>query len=541
MTEPDSAMTPGRQDDMKTTQAKPVKPDSAYSRYALVVLVVVYVFNFLDRQILSILAEDIKADLGISDAQIGFLYGTAFAVFYAVFGIPMGRLADNWVRTRLIAVGLAFWSLSTALSGLARSFAPLAACRFAVGIGEASASPAANSLLADYFSPKARATVVSIYASGIYIGSGIGIFLGGSIVEAWNAMYPSIGDAPFGLRGWQVAFMAVGLPGLLVALWVATLREPQRGISEGLTVETNPHPFRAMGQELLGIIPPFNLFSLVRHRGGTGAIARNLAIAAACAVSAWVLWKLTDDLVQWTALAIAVYASASWVQGLMLRDPDAFERLFRNPALLLAMFGFPFITFMTYGVGFWVAPYMIRFFGISPGELGLTLGLVSAVAGWCGLVSGGLVADALYRRMIAGRFIIALAAAAVSVPVLFYFAGTESQTAAYVALFAFFFVSSSWLGASFSAISDLAPPAVRSTAIALYLLLITFIGLALGPHMIGYMSDALTTRGADGATALRSALLLSLVALVPGVALISAAALIHTRRSREARGPETTT
>ncbi|MEJ2297663.1 MAG: MFS transporter, partial [Woeseiaceae bacterium] len=127
---------------MNPTEAKPVRPDSGYSRYALVVLVIVYVFNFLDRQILSILAEDIKADLGISDAQIGFLYGTAFAVFYAVFGIPMGRLADNWVRTRLIAIGLAFWSLSTALSGLARSFAPLAVCRFAVGIGEASASPA---------------------------------------------------------------------------------------------------------------------------------------------------------------------------------------------------------------------------------------------------------------------------------------------------------------------------------------------------------------------------------------------------------------
>jgi hypothetical protein len=112
-------------------------------------VVVVYVFNFLDRQILSILAERIKADLGVSDAQMGFLYGTAFAVFYAIFGIPLGRLADVWDRRRLIAWGLAAWSAMTALSGLARSFAQLALARFAVGVGEASASPAAYSLLSD--------------------------------------------------------------------------------------------------------------------------------------------------------------------------------------------------------------------------------------------------------------------------------------------------------------------------------------------------------------------------------------------------------
>ena len=132
-----------------------------YAKYVLFVLVIVYVFNFIDRQILSILAEDIKADLGISDAEIGFLYGTAFAVFYAVFGIPMGKLADVWVRKNLIAIGLAFWSLMTALSGTARSFGMLAACRFGVGIGEASASPAAFSMLSDYFPPRVCAQLRS--------------------------------------------------------------------------------------------------------------------------------------------------------------------------------------------------------------------------------------------------------------------------------------------------------------------------------------------------------------------------------------------
>src|SRR5664279_5504664 len=127
----------------------------AYPRYVLFVLVLVYVFNFLDRQIVSILAERIKADLGVSDAQLGFLYGTVFAVFFAVFGIPLGRLADSWDRRRLIAWGAAFWSLMTVLSGLARGFGPLAFARLGVGAGEASAAPAAYSLLSDWF-PRER-------------------------------------------------------------------------------------------------------------------------------------------------------------------------------------------------------------------------------------------------------------------------------------------------------------------------------------------------------------------------------------------------
>jgi MFS family permease len=173
----------------------------AYSRYVLFVLLLVYVFNFIDRNILSILAEDIKADLGISDADLGFLYGTAFAIFYALFGIPLSRLADMWNRKKLISIGLCFWSVMTVLSGSARGFGSLAACRFGVGIGESSASPAAFSMLCDYFSPRVRATVLAIYSSGIYIGGGLALYLGGTIVDTWNGWYP-LGDAPLGMAGW---------------------------------------------------------------------------------------------------------------------------------------------------------------------------------------------------------------------------------------------------------------------------------------------------------------------------------------------------
>ena len=138
----------------------------------------------------------------------------------------------------------------TALSGTARSFGALAAFRIGVGIGEASASPAAFSMLADYFSPKQRATVSGIYASGVYIGAGIGIFLGGLILDSWHSVYPDPESSPFNLRGWHVAFFAVGLPGILLAIWVATIREPVRGISEGLVTPPHPAPFREAWKEL---------------------------------------------------------------------------------------------------------------------------------------------------------------------------------------------------------------------------------------------------------------------------------------------------
>jgi MFS family permease len=155
----------------------------AYAHYVLAVLVIVYVFHFIDRNIMSILAEDIKHDLGIGDAQMGFLYGTVFAVFYAVFGIPLARFADVWVRRSLISVGLLFWSAMTSLSGMANSFPALASYRIGVGIGEASASPAAYSMLSDYYPTRLRAPVLAIYSSGVYIGGGIGLFLGGFILE----------------------------------------------------------------------------------------------------------------------------------------------------------------------------------------------------------------------------------------------------------------------------------------------------------------------------------------------------------------------
>ena len=174
--------------------AAPQDRVSSYSWYVLGILVLVYVLNFIDRQILSILANDIKRDLGLTDADLGFLYGTAFAVFYALFGIPLGRLADSWKRVRLMTVGLALWSLMTAASGFARNGASLAAARVGVGVGEATASPSAYSLISDLFPQRMRGTALAIYSSGLYLGGGLSVLFGGEIAERWNAAWPHGGD-----------------------------------------------------------------------------------------------------------------------------------------------------------------------------------------------------------------------------------------------------------------------------------------------------------------------------------------------------------
>jgi MFS family permease len=190
-------------------------PGAAYGWYALGVLMLVYLLNFIDRQMVTILAVDIKHDLHIGDAQFGFLYGTAFGVFYAVFGIPLGKLADRWPRTRLLTLGLTTWSAMTAASGLAGNFTQLGLARIGVGVGEATAGPCGYSLLSDYFPARRRATAIAIFSAGIYLGGGVALSIGTGLAHAWDHAFAAR-VAPFGLAGWQAAFLGLGLPGLVM-------------------------------------------------------------------------------------------------------------------------------------------------------------------------------------------------------------------------------------------------------------------------------------------------------------------------------------
>ena len=486
-----------------------------YANYVLFVLTIVYVFNFIDRQILSILAEPIKADLGLTDADLGFLFGTAFAVFYAVFGIPLGRLADTWNRVRLISIGLSFWSLMTALSGFSRNFFQLAICRFGVGIGEASASPATFSMLSDYFSPRVRAIVIAIYSGGLYIGAGIGIFLGGAITDAWNAAYPDPALAPLGLKGWQSAFLAVGLPGILLAIWVWSLREPVRGMSEGISEPEKKDPVKETLGELVRVIPVVSAIA-----NGPRAVAINVGASVIIILAVAALYFATGSMVQWVAMGIGVWAFFSWAQSLLVQDPASFALILRSRALIYTVLGFPMISFVTYGVGFWGPAYMVRTFEVSLTEAGQWLGLGAAVGGFVGITLGGWLGDTLRTRTRKGRMYVGYIAIALMVPCAIVFAYTESATVAYVASFFFSIASPLWVAIPPATVNDLVLPRMRALASAFYIVMPTFIGLALGPYMMGFISDQLMQTGLSDAESLRLSMVSGLLILLPGLVLI---------------------
>ncbi len=189
-----------------------------YRNYVLLILTGVYTFNFIDRQILVILQESVKRDLGLTDTQLGLLTGFAFAIFYVTLGLPIARLADKSNRRNIIAIALTVWSAMTAMAGLAQNFFQLLLARIGVGIGEAGGSPPAHSIISDYFPKEKRATALSIYSIGIYIGILLGYLAGGWIDEFF---------------GWRIAFFVLGVPGILYAVILYfTVKEPPRGYAE---------------------------------------------------------------------------------------------------------------------------------------------------------------------------------------------------------------------------------------------------------------------------------------------------------------------
>jgi MFS family permease len=257
-------------------------PSAAVAWAGVAVLMVAYVFSFIDRQILNLLVRPIRRDLAITDTQMSLLMGFSFAVFYTVCGLPLGRLADSKSRRGLIGIGIFFWSLMTAGCGLARHYWQFLLWRCGVGVGEATLSPSAYSLIADSFPKDRRATAISVYSMGIYFGSGLAFLLGGVIIRFAGrdeVQLPLLGE----VRPWQLIFLILGLTGMVFSVMVLAIREPARhGIGAGASV-----PIREVANYLWA-----NRATVLYHNVG------------------------------FALLALAGYGSAAWIPTFFMRAHD---------------------------------------------------------------------------------------------------------------------------------------------------------------------------------------------------------------------------
>lgn len=399
-----------------------------YKWYVLFMLTIMYTFNFIDRQILVILQEPIKAELGLSDTQLGLLTGLAFAALYVTLGIPIARYADLNNRKNVVAISLAVWSAMTIVSGRAMNFMQLLWARIGVGIGEAGGSPPAHSIISDYFPPEKRATALSIYSTGIYIGILLGYIVGGVIARYY---------------GWRMAFYALGIPGVLfsVVLYL-TVKEPIKGQMDKIKASNNP--------------------------------------------------DVQNDLIATPSVN------------------ETLRHLLTKKTFIFAALASGFHTFTTYGVGNFLPSFLQRVHGVDIVTAGIVLGLTTGVGGFIGTYLGGYLADKKRASDMRWYMWVPLIAGILNiVPSLILFFTTSAQLAMIMTFFtgsltAFF------LGPTIAVTHSLVSPKMRAFASAILFFILNFIGLGLGPLLVGMASDALTPMFGD--ESLRWAFLMTMIA-----------------------------
>ena len=328
-------------------------------------------------------------------------------------------------------------------------------------------------------------------------------------MQNWNHAFP--GGGPMGLVGWQAAFLAVGIPGLLVALLVSTIKEPVRGQADGLITPVDPHPFKGFAQELMTVIPPFTLIGASRR--GASALAINLAVALLIAGAAWQLIRLTGDLPQWTAMGIGIYAVFSWTTALRVRDKPAYALIWGTPCFIAIVIGYSLISFVSYASSFWAAPYAIRELGATTAQAGLILGSMGALGGFLGVILGGRLADKLRQTNKAGRILVIMFGLIAPIPFIAIAFTTDSLTLFYIMQFPANVFAASALGASAASTQDLVLPRMRGAATATFFLGTTLIGLALGPYLAGKISTV-TGSLATGNLALLATAPISIICLL---------------------------
>jgi MFS family permease len=403
-----------------TGAARPAaKPNysEGYKTLVLVLLVIAYTFNFIDRTIIATIGQKIKEDLKITDTQLGMLGGLFFALLYTFLGIPLARLAERISRVNIIAVAIVIWSAFTALCGTAASFSTLALYRFGVGVGEAGLSPPAHSLISDYYEPKRRASALAVYSFGIPLGSMLGAIIGGQLVQHFT---------------WRMAFLVVGLPGLLVAIAIRLLiKEPPRGHSE--------------------------------------PVARP---------------ELVEDVVPDEP------AKPAATLGGELKEMGAVvATLFGKWPVLNMVLGVTLVSMGGYGAGQFVPPYFLRTFHLDYATVGLITGLAAGIGQGIGTLAGGPLTDRLSKWGPRWYALVPAIGITIAYPILWSVFTAPSWTIAAALIILPGIFSYTYLGPTFGVVQNMFPSRRRATATAIMFFFLNLIGLGGGPPLTGWVID----------------------------------------------------
>ena len=527
--------------------AVPPKTPSAQGKvtraawYTLALVSATQMLSLLDRNILAILAADIKADLNIGDAELGLLYGTVFALFYAIFSLPLGRLADGWVRTRLLAICIVVWSFSTGLAAFAGGFALLALSRLGVGVGEAAAQPAGTSLVYDHFPKSRRGFAMAAIAAAIALGLGLSLTLGGVAGDWWEARFAD-GSAPLGFRGWQFAFAIAALPGFFLAILLWRLQEPKRGAMDGIESPEDPHPFRASAGILGSVLPVSNWFTFWRRAASSREWVINLGglaliVAAMAGLTNWATGfsarptlhilglSVNPHVMQWIVVGIGLYALLNLAQSLRLADKPLFAVL-TSPSLLLAMVIGSLQMVINYGLMGFTPLFIMQEYGLSPTQTGVQFGILATTLGVIGPLISGPVSDWANTRFPgSGRIWVVIVSLGLS-PFPAIVAYTSTDTVSFYMWFTVHaLLLTMWLPPLYAQMFDLVLPRMRGITFSIYLVSYTILGLGVGPYSVGMISDA---NGGDLGRAI-----LTLFWLAPVIVALLIMLLLRVRRDEE--------
>ncbi len=448
----------------------------AYSYYALALLTLINVVNYLERNAIFALFEPIKRDLNLTDSHLGWL-GSAYVLVFSVAALPVGVMSDLRSRTAVTAFGVGLWSVFTSLGGLARGFTTLLVSRAMVGLGGAAANAASTALVADYFTGARRAVAMSIFTAGLALGGVVGILIAGQL----EALY-----------GWRVAFMALGLPGFALALLAARLRDPIKG---GLLP-----PIQAQLRELKGsTISLIRLFAPVLVGLGLGAgaayvMGRYFGADSAMDAAVFSVCLTIGLVVNIVQLVRKTHAEpeggvATGFHAAYQELVTAIRLVLHTPTLVYVFVGGAAISFGMNGLIGWSPAFMTRELGIDVPTASILLGKWGLVAGIAGTLAGGFLADWLQLRFVWARVVVSSIGFLAGAPLAIWLL-TIRDLDLFVPVFvaAFFFLT--WYnGPLTSVIFDVVPASVSTTVAGAYLLFIHLAGDAVSFPLVGFLSD----------------------------------------------------